>query len=107
MTGINNRLEERVRHTVFDVLDELNEQLPAPQRLAKADTTVLVGHQSGLDSLGLVNLMALLEQRIESEFQTPINLIDDALVDEATGHLANVRSLTQYLASVLVQRADG
>ena len=68
---------------------------------------MLVGPESGLDSLGLVNLVALLEQRIESEFQISISLIDDELVDEASTHLANVASLTQYLATVLVERVDG
>ena len=92
MNDTRDRIEERVRQTVFGVLDELNEQLPARQRLPKADTTVLAGEQTGLDSLGLVNLMALLEQRIESEFQIPINLMDEELVDEASTHLADVRS---------------
>jgi len=105
--GARDQIEERVRQTVFGVLDELNEQLPARQRLAKADTTVLAGERTGLDSLGLVNLMALLEQRIESEFQTPINLIDEQFVDEASTHFADVRSLTRYLASVLVERVHG
>jgi hypothetical protein len=105
--GTRDRIEERVRQAVFGVLDELNEQLPARQRLAKVDTTVLAGEQTGLDSLGLVNLMALLEQRIERDFQTAVNLMDAELVDEASTHLADVRSLTRYLASVLVERADG
>ena len=104
---MRDRIEERVRQTVFGVLDELNEQLPARQRLLKADTTVLAGEHTGLDSLGLVNLMALLEQRIESEFQIPINLMDEELVDEASTHLADVRSLTQYLAYVLAERGNG
>ena len=107
VTQMPDRLEERVRRTVFDVLDELNEQLPPPQQLAKADATVLIGEEGGLDSLGLVNLMSLLEQRIETEFQTSMNLIEGPFVDEASTHLANVRSLTRYLASALCERVDG
>lgn len=102
MTGF-----DRIRQTVFSVLDELNEQLPAGQQLAKSDTTVLVGQQGVLDSLGLVNLIALLEQRVESDFHTSISLIDEDLMSDASSHFADVATLTQYLASVLLDRVDG
>jgi acyl carrier protein len=98
---------DKIRQTVFTVLDELNEQLPGDQQLAKRDTTVLVGPDGVLDSLGLVNLIALLEQRVESDFNTSVSLIDDDLMSEASSHFAGVASLTRYLASVLRDRVDG
>jgi acyl carrier protein len=98
---------DRVRQTVFKVLDELNEQLPAGQHLAKADTTALVGESGGLDSLGLVNLVALVEQHMEADFQTSIILIDDDVMSEASTHFADVASLTRYLASILEGHVDG
>jgi hypothetical protein len=110
--GAANRLKqvdlsvEKVRQTVFSVIDELNEQLPAAQRLVKDDSTALVGPDGSLDSLGVVNLVALLEQRIESDFNTSISLIDAPLVEDASVHLMNVASLTRYLTSVLAERVD-
>jgi acyl carrier protein len=98
---------DKIRQTVFTVLDELNEQLPGDQQLAKTDTTALVGPDGVLDSLGLVNLIALLEQRVESDFNTSVSLIDDDLMSEASTHFADVASLTRYLASVLRDRVDG
>jgi acyl carrier protein len=97
----------RIRHTVFGVLDELNEQLPADQRLAKADTTVLVGPDGVLDSLGLVNLIAMLEQRLERDFHVSVSLIEDDLMTESATHFGDVASLTRYLASVLEPHVDG
>jgi acyl carrier protein len=91
----------RVRDTIFRAIDEVNAQLPANQQLLKADDTVLVGASGGLDSLGLVNLIAVLEQLVEAEFQTSISLIDDDLMSEAPVHFADVASLTRHLAASL------
>ena len=96
---------DKIRQTVFSVFDELNEQLPSGRKLSKGDTTVLVGSESVLDSLGLVNFIVALEQRIETEFQTSVSLIDDDLVSEGK-HFADVASLTKYLAAVLTARID-
>lgn len=97
---------ERVRQTVCRVIDELNEQLPPGERLGTSPETVLVGAEGGLDSLGLVNLIALLEQRIEDDFQTSVSLIDDDLLSSASIHFASVGSTTDYLATVLRERVD-
>ena len=102
MTGV-----DRIRETIFSVFDELNEQLPADQQLAKTETMVLVGPEGVLDSLGLVNLIALLEQRVERDFHTSISLIDDDLLSDASKHFADVASLTRYLASILGNPVDG
>ena len=91
----------RIREAIFRAIDEVNAQLPANRRLPKADDTVLVGPSGGLDSLGLVNLIAVLEQQVEAEFHQPINLIDDDLMSEAPVHFADVASLTRHLAASL------
>lgn len=91
----------RVRDAIFRAIDEINAQLPANRRLAKADDTVLIGPSGGLDSLGLVNLIAVLEQNVEAEFHRSINLIDDDLMSEAPEHFADVASLTRHLAASL------
>ena len=95
---------EKIRSAVYTVIDELNEQLPSDQKLAKSETTVLTGPRAVLDSLGLVNLVVLLEQTIESEFEASINLIEDDVLSSPT-HLADVASLTRYLDSILPNRA--
>ena len=83
----------------------MNEQLPADRKLAKSDTTTLVGADGALDSLGLVNFIVALEQKLESDFQVSVSLIDDDLVSEES-HFTNVVSLTQYLTSILPVRVD-
>ena len=105
VTHVPMKTHDRIRQLIFSAFDELNEQLPAARKLPKSETTSLVGTGGVLDSLGLVNLIVALEQKIENEFQTSISLIDDDLVSEE-GHFANVLSLTEYLASILPVRVD-
>jgi acyl carrier protein len=95
--------QTRIRETVFSVLDELNEQLPAPRRLAKAESTALTGPDGPLDSLGVVNLIAVLEQKIEEQFARSVDLIDNGLLGEAEP-LQSVGTLLTFVSAVLDDR---
>ena len=92
---------EQVRSTVFRVLDELNEQRAPHERLPKDDSVPLVGLDGQLDSLGLVNLMALLEEKVEQELGVPLNLIDS--LGEGS-EFASVGELVTLVCSLLADR---
>jgi hypothetical protein len=98
-------VQTRIRETVFSALDELNEQLPPPRRLAKADTTALTGPSGTLDSLGVVNLVAVLEQKIEERFATSVDLIDNGLLGD-TEPLQTVATLVSFVSSVLAEQTN-
>jgi len=61
---------------LFEAIDELNEQLPEEQLIIKSPDTVLLGDASNLDSLGLVNLIVLIEQKMEEELGLYVSLAD-------------------------------
>ena len=95
---------DQIRAIIFDVLDELNEQLPADRQLPKHDSTPLTGPDGQLDSLGLVNLIALLEEKVEQNFRTSLNLIDEgALGDGAV--FESVGALVSFVSALLHERA--
>jgi acyl carrier protein len=57
-------------------VDDVNLQLPADGRLEKSLQEVLVGEKSKLDSLGMVNFLVAVEEKLEAElgctgFSTP------------------------------------
>jgi acyl carrier protein len=95
---------DQVRATILRALDELNDQLPPDHRLPKVDSTALAGPGGGLDSLGLVNLIALVEQKIEEDFRTPVNLIDEGFLGDGQA-FATVGALTAFISS-LMERAS-
>jgi hypothetical protein len=96
--------QKRIRHTIYDALDEINEQLPPARHLVKSDETALAGADGPLDSLGVVNLIAVLEQKIEEHFATTVDLIDRGLLGDEEP-LRTVRTLGGFLASVLQEEA--
>ena len=66
--------EERIQKGILSAIDELNEQLPRKQKIRKSVDSVLLGQKGGLDSLGLVNLIVSVEQKIEEDFGLSVSL---------------------------------
>lgn len=93
---------DQIRDVLFDALDQLNAQLPADQQLMKSTSTPLAGSDGGLDSLGLVNLIAVVEQTIEERFGVSISLFDeDALGGEP---FATIGTLAEFICGLLRER---
>ena len=61
---------------VYDAIEVVNRQLPASRRLAKSLDTVIVGPSGSLDSLGLINFVITLEERVTDALTVPVELLD-------------------------------
>jgi acyl carrier protein len=59
---------------LYASLAELNEQLPPNAQLALSPETSLLPGTGGLDSLGVVNLMAAIEEKIEGKYGITVSL---------------------------------
>lgn len=64
--------QARVKNAVVRAVDELNQLLPRDRRLPPSDDTALLGPDGGLDSLGLVNLIVLMERTVAQEFDIAV-----------------------------------
>jgi acyl carrier protein len=93
-----------IREAVFHAIDELNQQLPPNRHLARRETTPLAGPDGPLDSLGVVNLIVLVEQQLEARAGITINLIDTELL-EGGAALNTVGTLVAFITSALDERA--
>ena len=100
-------LEGKIRQSVDRVLGELNQMLPAGQRLENSADTVLVGEGTALDSLGLVNLVVLLEQEIADAMGVQIALSEDPELISEDGPCRTLGSLTEHLSSRLKDQPGG
>lgn len=98
---------ERVIQTIFDAIDELNQQLSAEQKVEKSLDTVLFGRSGQLDSLGLVNLIVLTEQNIEVEFGVPINLADEKAMSQKDSPFKTIEKLADYITLLLEENSHG
>jgi hypothetical protein len=99
-------MQEKITHTIFEVVDEINQLLPPEQQLQKSSETVLLGKESKLDSLGLINFIVATEEKIEEKFDgATIMLADSLTLPEENSPLTTIGRLVNHLSLLLEQEA--
>ena len=96
---------EKAMQAVTEAIDELNEQLPREEKIKNSMETVLMGKGGNLDSLRLVSLVTTVEQKIEENFGMAVSLLADIDAFENDNPYGTVRSLADYVASILEKKA--
>ena len=92
---------EKIAALVGAAIDELNLQRGPGEALGKAADTLLFTPGGPLDSLGLVNLIAVLEDRVEAEFGEWVNLADETLFAGEGSPFQSVGRLVDYIDGIL------
>ncbi len=100
MTG-----ENQVMDVIFDAMDEYNELQPDGPPLEKSADTVLFGESGTLDSIGLVNLIVAVEQRLEETCGVSLTLADEKAMSRKTSPFRTVQTLAEYAATRLQEEA--
>lgn len=95
---------EQITRAVYEAVDDLNQQLPRSQRLAKAPETTLLGPGAILDSLGLVNLIAAIQERIEEAFDARLTLADGDFLATAAQQAATLGWFIDHIEATLDAR---
>ncbi|MFQ5823908.1 MAG: acyl carrier protein [bacterium] len=88
---------------IFSAIDEVNLQLPKEQHLEKSIETGLVDTSGKLDSLGLINLIVAIEQKIEEEFEVAITLVDGS---HNNSPFRTVGTLADYISLLLEEKSN-
>jgi acyl carrier protein len=96
---------DRILALIWDAIDEVNELLPEDARVAKEPDAVLLGESGSLDSVGLVNLVVALEQRIEDEFGMALVLADEKAMSYSRSPFRTVQTLHDYIRDLLKNSA--
>ena len=86
---------------IYDALRELNGQFPPEQRLAAVPETALQGGASRLDSLGLINLLVLIEDGLETRVGRRVALLDERHMAAETGPFRTVQTLAVHIGAAL------
>ena len=66
------------------------------------DTTPLFGNEGLLDSMGLVNLIVTLEERIQEEYEILITIADEKAMSRSESPFRNVSTLAEYIEELLI-----
>jgi D-alanine--poly(phosphoribitol) ligase subunit 2 len=90
-----------VLKVILDSVAELNLQLEESQQLELNPDTQLFGRGSKLDSLGLVNLIVLVEEKAADTFGKTVTIADERAMSQKSSPFRTVRTLAEYLFSLL------
>ena len=90
-----------IENVIINTVQEINERLPKEQQISKTSKTVLFGKSGQLDSLGLVNLLVIIEQNIEDEFDVSITIADERAMSQKHSPFRTIGTLANYIDMLL------
>ena len=97
---------DNIKTIVFTTIDELNQDLSKDDQLEKSFDTRLLGGNSNLDSLGLVNLIIAVEQNIDDEFGVSISLADEKAMSQKHSPFRTIGSLIEHTQILLEEKLN-
>jgi acyl carrier protein len=100
--------KNKVRQTIFQAIDEVNETLPPENRIAKSEETILFDVSGQIDSLGLTILIVALEQNIEKEFDVALMLADQMILpsENEDSPFQTVGTLVNHISFLLEEKLN-
>jgi acyl carrier protein len=92
--------KEQIADVIYSSIDELNEMLTASQRLEKSPQTVILEPGGGLDSLGFINFVSLVEDKYFDKFGQRIVLAQTDPSRDGRHPFQSIVSLVEYIDSL-------
>jgi acyl carrier protein len=91
--------KEEIVEIVFQTIDEIC-QLEG-KVITKSIQTKLFGKGGNFDSLGLVNLIVSVEEKINDKYGKTISLADEKAMSQINSPFLNVNSIAEYILQLL------
>lgn len=98
-------MEIKIKQIILDSLSELYTTLPESPTIEINENTQIYGKNSGLNSLNLVNLIVDIEEKINTEYDANIMLIDERAMSQTNSPFKNVQSLLDYIIILLKEQS--
>jgi len=98
--------EASVTPLILSAIREYNQQVPANRRVPETAEATLFGPNGHLDSLGLVNLVLMVEDHVKDKYHVALTLADERAVSQDRNPFRSVQSLTAYVARLLNESHD-
>lgn len=89
---------------IYETIDEINLDLEDDEKIEKSEDALIFSDGSSLDSLGLVNLVTIIEQKIEEETGDFISIADEKAMSTEVSPFRSVKNLKEYIESLLNER---
>ena len=98
---------ENIIAAIYRAVDWINGELPPDRQLTKAPETRLVGSESVLDSMQLVSLIVAIEREVEDAFGLAVTLADERALSMNASPFRSIRSLADYIGSLIIEARNG
>ncbi len=98
-------MNEKILASIYSVVDQLNLQNKQERALEKSPHTILLGKDGQLDSLGLINLIVAVEEKIEEDFGQSLTLADDRALSQKVSPFQTMQTLAEYVAVLLKEKS--
>lgn len=89
--------EERLTQLIYTVIDELNPNFSDDEKIEKSMDAALFGQNGKLDSLGLVELMLQIEQKIYDDLNIPVSLAIENAMSKNENPFKTLGTLHRYI----------
>ena len=98
---------EKVIEIIYSTIDDEINSLPSREEpLQKSEDTILFGGPNGLDSLDLVNLIIGVEEQVCDAFDSEVALAAESAMSEENSPYRTVKSLVDYILTLLETDPD-
>jgi acyl carrier protein len=97
-----SQIAQLVISSLQEVLDMGNGTSPAVEDIGTG--TSLIGREAVLDSMGLVNLIVEIEQRLEEDYDIVVVLADDRAMSQRKSPFRSVQTLTDYICELVEEQ---
>ena len=94
---------QQVFDAINSAVDDLNQVLDPEERLAKSADVALIGQDARIDSLGLVNLIVLVEEKIQQQFGVGITLVDERAMSQSKSPFRTLGTLAEFVEELLAE----
>ena len=92
---------KKIESIIINSIKELNEELPEDKQIELTSDVVLFGIGGKLDSLGLVNLLVIIEQNIEDNYGVSITIADEKAMSQKHSPFKTVSTLNKFIELLL------
>jgi acyl carrier protein len=100
-------MRDSIQKAVFLAVEDVNRQLSKSQRLTQTLDTPLIGSSGTLDSLGAINFVVAVEDRVRKTLHTRI-VLTEVLADPSKHDVfRTVGTLCDYILETLKEKMDG
>jgi acyl carrier protein len=98
-------IDEQALDAIYCAIDEINISYKGKFEIERTPQAVLFGENGKLDSLGLVNLIVMVEEKVEEKTGQTVSLADENAMSFENSPFRTVTTLKEYIVQ-LVQKSE-